>query len=695
MSLQVWLPLNKDLSNQGLANVSIINNDATFNTMGKLGGCYYFTPNQWIKISMPEHMTTIKNITVAAWVKSHSNTLALGGISHDSNASLAGISLYTNGWQLSGSGSSYKYITSGITANNQEWHHVACTIADDEIVTYVDGLKIFSTTLTAQGIVYTDITSNHFIEIGCDHPGGDEYFTGYVNDFRIYDHCLSPKEVKEISKGLILHYKLDNGGTGPTNLLKNGFGELGTKNWDNPNNVTTTDLPSANSNIKAKFLNTTSKEFIPVYRNHIYKISTYIKSSTGATTGYTYPSIRVYDIDKNEIWNYQTLVGFNLNTMTTLKQELKSGDTKIYVNDLSAWNANSGTYYNHAAIFSYTDSTGYTYPDGVYTRTTPTFGTGTNAKTNLDKTNNVITLTAAYSGPTIPAGTSVCASTDGSTYFYPFGGITHASIQDWVYKEDTFSAENNRIVAAAYMKVMSYTNSYLAGITLIDMTMESMIDKTKEFDCSGYNYNGTIIGTLTNSTDTPKYSVSVNFINNTDTISPMACFSNGQTLTALTTSIWAKTNTMNSVLPNLISLGENSFWRFRIASATSIWYYIRVGTTQVANTLSVPSSITSTLLDNKWHLYTLVFDQGIAKFYIDSVLIGTGNHTGTATYLTCGSTAWHLAGYTSNAENFIGSLSDFRIYTTAFSAEDIAELYYTAASVDNHGNIYTYEFEEV
>lgn len=152
---------------------------------------------------------------------------------------------------------------------------------------------------------------------------------------------------------------------------------------------------------------------------------------------------------------------------------------------------------------------------------------------------------------------------------------------------------------------------------------------------------------------------------------------------------------MNSVAPNLISLGENSFWRFRIASATSVWYYIRVGTTQIANTLSVPSSITSTLLDNKWHLYTLVFDQGIAKFYIDSVLIGTGNHTGTATYLTCGSTAWHLAGYTSNAENFIGSLSDFRIYTTALSAEDIAELYHTAASVDNHGNIYTYEFEEV
>jgi len=27
---------------------------------------------------------------------------------------------------------------------------------------------------------------------------------------RIYDHCLSDKEVQEIAKGLVLHYKLDD-----------------------------------------------------------------------------------------------------------------------------------------------------------------------------------------------------------------------------------------------------------------------------------------------------------------------------------------------------------------------------------------------------------------------------------------------------------------------------------------------------
>ena len=43
-----------------------------------------------------------------------------------------------------------------------------------------------------------------------------------LNDVRIYDHTLSPFEVKQISQGLILHYPLNNNGFGQENLYGNG-----------------------------------------------------------------------------------------------------------------------------------------------------------------------------------------------------------------------------------------------------------------------------------------------------------------------------------------------------------------------------------------------------------------------------------------------------------------------------------------
>lgn len=38
--------------------------------------------------------------------------------------------------------------------------------------------------------------------------GSGNAFTGVLNDYRIYDHCLSQMEVREIVKGLVLHYPL-------------------------------------------------------------------------------------------------------------------------------------------------------------------------------------------------------------------------------------------------------------------------------------------------------------------------------------------------------------------------------------------------------------------------------------------------------------------------------------------------------
>lgn len=707
MSLQVWLPLNGDLTQQGLSGVEATNNGATINNEGKIGKCYQFgTASSGINIPS----SVVQNFTecsVAFWVKiiswnaSYATLFQIGvngrswqnyhfGILRNSTSSNLCF-VISNGT----SSSTTSCLSSALQLN--QWYHLTFTYNKDGYYRiYINGVldkESYTETLIPNFASATKIT------IGQANDG--QYQSNcLINDVRIYDHCLSVKEIKELSKSLVLHYRLNNGGGGPSNLLKNGFGELGTENWDNPSNVTTTDLPTADSNIKAKFISTTSKEFIPVYRNHNYKISAYIKGST--TSGNSYPSIRVYDIDKNEIWNYQTTIGFNLNTMTTLTQELKSGDTKIYVDNLSAWNANSGHNYNHAAIFGYADSTGYIYPDGVYTRITPNFGTGTNAKTNLDKTNNIITLNTAYSGRTIPAGTSVCASTDGATYFYPFGEINIASTQNWTYKEGTFSAEHGRFVAAAYMKVMAYSGTYLAGIKLIDTSIEDTLDKTKEFDCSGYQYDGNIIGTLINYPNTSKYDVSTYFYSSDPTTNSSTGLSYIEANFGLTAPIqmsvcwWAK--------PENGYGGSTSHaaWCTSSSSAptdyNSTAFHHRDGCFDIclnsASTTSIHLNMNYT--KNEWHYYCVTYDGKIAKLYKDGVFSNQVTVSSTDAPLKTFSKLF--IGYSKAGgvwRKTLGSYSDFRIYATALSAEDVAELYHTAASVDNHGNIYAGEIKEV
>ena len=193
MSLQVWLPLNGTLENKGLDTVTVTNNGATIDSNGKIGQCYYFNGSSYIKISLPSSLTSIKNTTISAWIKSTSNTVALGGISHDSTSAVAALTYTTSGWEFTGG--SYLYMAGGSIANTSVWHHVACVCDDTTATSYLDGSVVVSKKYTDIGTLNFSLGSSNFIEIGCDHPGGDEYLTGYVNDFRIYDNALSEKDI--------------------------------------------------------------------------------------------------------------------------------------------------------------------------------------------------------------------------------------------------------------------------------------------------------------------------------------------------------------------------------------------------------------------------------------------------------------------------------------------------------------------
>lgn len=129
---------------------------------------------------------------------------------------------YDNEYHLCYSNSNALDLT--YNCDTTEWVHCCMTYqcSDNTVAIYINGVKCS----TSQPKNLTGL-SNTTAFIG--KRSSDTYlFEGYLNDFRIYNTCLSPRQVKEISKGLVCHYPLGeiDGKIGGRNLIKNGKGNV-------------------------------------------------------------------------------------------------------------------------------------------------------------------------------------------------------------------------------------------------------------------------------------------------------------------------------------------------------------------------------------------------------------------------------------------------------------------------------------
>ncbi len=203
MALQVWLPLNGDLHNQGISSVTVSNSGATVSNNGKIGKCYSFANSNYLSLNTIPY-SKLTNCSVCFWI-----CLDAGDES----------------WlPCTGQTTSYYFLA---TQNNTgAFYHQ--NVGSNTKTIYRDG--VVGTTPLPAG------SWHHYCITGLDLSGWSMFlinlygstgagwnFTGRMNDFRIYDHCLSPKEVKEISKGLVLHYKLDGGSLKGSENLVNGL----------------------------------------------------------------------------------------------------------------------------------------------------------------------------------------------------------------------------------------------------------------------------------------------------------------------------------------------------------------------------------------------------------------------------------------------------------------------------------------
>lgn len=227
MGLQIWLPLNGSIYNQGLDGDAITNSSGiTYASIGKIGS----------QSLLSGSMTTSKNYlgyegTICFWIyiTENSNKGMLYGNSD------TGASLYNRKWSLflyptrndlhcwgcqkdsKNNSPNGNWQLNGVIPDNK-WTHICITHNRSMQYIYINGIQVAHKEWDSSGDITFDVST----------PLMKNDVGRYLQDYRIYDNCLSPKQVKEISKGLICHYLLGevDGKIGGRNLIKNGKGNV-------------------------------------------------------------------------------------------------------------------------------------------------------------------------------------------------------------------------------------------------------------------------------------------------------------------------------------------------------------------------------------------------------------------------------------------------------------------------------------
>lgn len=201
------------------------------------------------------------------------------------------------------------------------------------------------------------------------------------------------------------------------------------------------------------------------------------------------------------------------------------------------------------------------------------------------------------------------------------------------------------------------------------------------YDVSGFNYHGTKVGSQIYSSDTPKYSISTSFNGVDDCIQvPLNTFF--PNAGSFTINLWFKKSELGSKGYETVFGGISGFeMDTRGGASTTLSYYV----TGNGRGLTVQSPLNF----DTWYMLTMVCDgtnelyylNGEYKKQIEKKGMPSGNY-----FIG----AWR----DSVSQNFKGLISDFRVYATALSATQVAELYNTAASISNNGTLMGYEFVE-
>lgn len=235
MSLQIWLPFNGSYKNQGLLGDIQINNAAPSFINDSEKGSVYSSGSLKISAEQAKILFSPNEFSFACWVKpisaSDNNSILFGNDSQKPpNNREFTIYLYPKvldlhcSWQNESNTDIVGFISIPNFFILNKWTHVAITYKNQTTNIYKNGVLYITKTsnITKRTQFFETILMSNSSKVN-------------LSDYRVYNHCLSHLEIKQLSVGLIGHYPLnDEYITSTKNLCKsNTWNETTDHTWGN------------------------------------------------------------------------------------------------------------------------------------------------------------------------------------------------------------------------------------------------------------------------------------------------------------------------------------------------------------------------------------------------------------------------------------------------------------------------------
>ena len=220
-------------------------------------------------------------------------------------------------------------------------------------------------------------------------------------------------------------------------------------------------------------------------------------------------------------------------------------------------------------------------------------------------------------------------------------------------------------------------------------------------DCSGYKNDGGYVGNISNDSSSLCNNLGMTITNsnvsdNTST-GLSYIYSGTQGLTnpdAITIAFWLNLASIGYQDSGVLSFSKNTTMPMDY-NASLVNQYDGVFRFNDVNGNSVKiTGVKSLLTTNEWHHYAFTFDGQNVKAYKDGELQQTQSFSSTTQLASFKKIYLGYSAAGGSHRKSSGKWSDFRIYATALSAEDIKDLVKTSVSIDNANNIYGHELIE-